>query len=130
VWGNAWDNPEGPGDNGIALGEEFSYTINVYKNTMYLTFETAKHGTVRFSKSLARNVDVNGKIDPDDNRHSYGGDSLYFKAGIYNQCSTKNQPGVWYAACAGTGDWAIDKANGDYAQATFSRLVVGPSTPE
>jgi len=44
--------------------------------------------------------------------------------GIYNQCSTKDAPGVWYAACPGTGDWATDKANGDYAQATFSRLVV------
>ena len=27
------------------------------------------------------------------------------------------------------GDWEEDKANGDYAQATFSKLVVGPSTP-
>ena len=54
---------------------------------------------------------------------------LYFKAGIYNQCSTKKGGGSWFAGCAGTGDWEEDKANGDYAQATFSKLVVGPSTP-
>ena len=129
VWGNLWDNPDDPGDKGIALGEEFSYTINVHKNTMYLTFESPKHNTVRFTKSLVSNVDAHGKVDPDDNRYSYGGDSLYFKAGIYNQCSTKNEPGFWSTACAGTGDWQTDKANGDYAQATFTRLVVGDSTP-
>ena len=128
VWGNAWDNPDDPGDKGIALGDEFSYTINVHKNAMYLTFESPTHGTVKYTKSLASNVDAGGKVDPDDNPYSYRGDSLYFKAGIYNQCSTQNKPGVWYAACAGTGDWATDKANGDYAQATFSRLVVGPGT--
>ena len=65
----------------------------------------------------------------DDNKYAYGGDSLYFKAGVYNQCSTSNQEGVWYAGCGGTGVWETDKANGDYAQATFSRLVVGDSTP-
>ena len=41
----------------------------------------------------------------------------------------KKGGGSWFAGCAGTGDWEEDKANGDYAQATFSKLVVGPSTP-
>ena len=73
-------------------------------------------------------IDANGRVDPLDNKYSYGGDSLYFKAGLYNQCSTKNAEGLWYAACGGTGDWDTDKANGDYAQATFSRLVAADST--
>jgi len=51
VWGFTWDNPGDPGDKGVALGEAFSYTINVYKNTMYLTFESPKHGTVRYKKT-------------------------------------------------------------------------------
>lgn len=129
VFGNTWENPADPGSRGIALGEEFSYTVNVHKNTMYLTFTNARQGTVRHSINLANNVDANGVVDADDNKYSYGGDSLYFKAGIYNQCSVKTDPGFWYAGCPGTGDWETDKANGNYAQARFSRLVVGDSTP-
>ncbi|MDA8708813.1 polysaccharide lyase family 7 protein [Hellea sp.] len=129
VWGNTWKTKTDPGAAGIALGEEFSYTINVHENTMYLTFTSPNHPTVTYVHSLVRNYDGYGKLDPLDNKFSYGGDSLYFKAGIYNQCSTKKGGGTWYAGCPGTGDWAVDKANGDYAQATFSKLTVGPSTP-
>ncbi len=102
--------------------------INVHRNTMYLTFGNERLGTVTYTKSLVSNVDAFGQVDPDDNEYSYGGDSLYFKAGIYNQCSTSDIEGFWYAACPGTGDCATDKADGNYAQATFSRLVQGPST--
>lgn len=128
VFGNSWENPADPGSQGIALGEEFSYTINVHKNTMHLTFSNDRLGTKTFTKSLVSQRDPFGKIIEDDNQYSYGGDTLYFKAGIYNQCSTTTGDGFWYAGCPGTGDWAVDKANGDYAQATFSRLVQGPST--
>lgn len=124
VFGNLWDNPEDPGEKGIKLGEEFSYTINVHKNTMYLTFSNERLGTVRQNASLVRGVNAK------DNPYSYGGDALYFKAGIYNQCSTSSKAGFWYAGCDGTGDWETDKANGDYAQATFSKLVLSESTPE
>ena len=127
VWGNTWENSEDPGAEGVLLGEEFSYTVNVHKNTMYLTFESPTKETVKYQINLANNVDAYGKVDPLDNVYSYGGDSLYFKAGVYNQCSTKKSSGFWSASCAGTGDWSIDKANGDYALATFSRLDVGDS---
>ena len=127
VFGFTWETPEDPGANGIALGEEFSYTINVHRNTMYLTFESERLGTVKYTKSLVHNVDAYGVVDAADNRFSYGGDSLYFKAGIYNQCSTSDADGFWYAACPGTGDWDTDKADGNYAQATFSKIVQGPS---
>jgi len=100
VWGNVWTNSEDPGSAGIALGQPLSYVVNVYEN-----------------------------VDLKDNPKGYAGDAHYFKAGLYNQCSTKNAPGVWYAACPGTGDWETDKANGDYAQATFSRLVVRDPKP-
>lgn len=130
VFGYDWKNDQDPGDKGIALNEEFSYTINVHRNTMYLTFSNERLGTVFFEKSLISNVDANGTVDTFDNPLSYGGDMLYFKAGNYNQCSTKKgSGGLWSAGCAGTGDWATDKANGDYSQATFSKLVVGDSTP-
>ncbi|GMN01872.1 polysaccharide lyase family 7 protein [Erythrobacter sp. MTPC3] len=123
VFGGNWETKDDPGDAGIKLGEEFSYTINVHENTMYLTFHNERLGTVEQSRSLVRGADAK------DNPYAYGGDSLYFKAGVYNQCSTKTGGGNWYAACAGTGDWGIDKANGDYAQATFTRIEVSDSTP-
>eukprot|EP00903_Cladosiphon_okamuranus_P002599 g2597.t1 len=127
VFGVTWDDPADPGANGIALGEPFSYTINVHRNTMYLTFENERHGTVEYTKSLVSQMDAYGNIDEADNRYSYGGDALYFKAGIYNQCSTSTAEGSWYAGCPGTGNWEEDKANGNYAQASFSRLELSPS---
>ena len=123
VFGGNWDTKEDPGENGIKLGEEFSYEINVHENTMYVTFHNDRLGTVTHGRSLVRGADAK------DNPYAYGGDSLYFKAGVYNQCSTKSGGGNWYAACAGTGDWETDKANGDYAQATFSRIELSSSTP-
>lgn len=127
VFGNTWENPNDPGAAGVALGEEFSYTINVHRNVMYLTFENDRHGEVTYVKSLISNKDAYGKIDEKDNKYSYGGDAMYFKAGAYNQCSPASKEGFWYAGCPGTGDWETDKANGDYAQVTFSRIEQGPS---
>lgn len=129
VFGFDWSNQSDPGELGIALGEEFSYSINVLKNTMYLTFHNERLGTKTFTKSLVSQLSADGTMDPLDNKYSYGGDSLYFKAGVYNQCSTQKGGGYWYAGCEGTGDWEVDKANGDYAQATFSKLEVGEATP-
>jgi len=127
VWGHLWDNPNDPSVSGIGLGEAFSYTVNVHKNTMYLTFESAGKPIVEHQINLTNNVDANGTVDLLDNRYSYGGDSLYFKAGAYNQCSVSTEPAFWAAGCGGTGDWAIDKANGDYVQVAFSKLEVGNS---
>lgn len=124
VFGNLWDNAEDPGEKGVPLGEEFSYTINVHKNMMYVTFSNERLGTVKQKISLVSGVNAK------DNKYSYGGDTLYFKAGAYNQCSTSSKSGFWYAGCAGTGDWETDKANGDYTQVSFSNLVVGDSTAE
>ena len=129
VWGMTWDHKDDPGSAGLALGEMFSYTVNVHENTMHLTFTHPDRPVVKYSINLANNIDAYGNVDALDNPYSYGGDMLYFKAGLYNQCSTKSGGGIWYAGCPGTGDWATDKVNGDYAQASFSKLVVGPSTP-
>jgi len=127
VWGYTWDVTTDPGSKGIELNEEFSYTVNVHENVMYLTFESAKQGTVKYEIDLSNNVDAYGNVDAKDNSGGYTGDQMYFKAGIYNQCSTKDQEGFWYAACPGEGVWSVDKANGNYAQSTFSKLVLSPS---
>jgi hypothetical protein len=127
VWGNTWENPAEPGDKGVALNEEFSYVINVYQDIMYLTFTSPRHETVKYEINLANNVDAKGKVDNKDHPYGYLGDALYFKAGAYNQCSSTDKPGSWYAACPGTGDWQKDKAAGDYASVTFTRLSFGAS---
>ena len=129
VWGNNWTNSEDPGSAGIPLGQPLSYVVNVYENVMSLEFSTEGKPTKTFKINLADGLDATGNVDPMDNPQGYTGDAQYFKAGIYNQCSTKDAPGIWYAACPGTGDWETDKANGDYAQATFSRLVVTDAKP-
>lgn len=128
VWGYTWENPSDPGQNGIALDESFSYTVNVHDDVMHLTFSAAGKKTVRYSINLANNIDAYGKLDPLDHKMGYTGDWHYFKAGAYNQCSTKDAPGGWYAACLGTGDWKTDKKNGDYTQVTFSKLKLSKST--
>lgn len=129
VWGNDWGNIGDPGATGIALGEDFSYTVNVFKNTMHLIFENEKQGKRTFKINLANNIDANGDVDLDDNVYSYGGDSLYFKAGVYNQCSTAMNAKSGRPGCDGSGDWDTDKANGDYVQASFSKLIVSDPTP-
>ncbi|MEL0631763.1 polysaccharide lyase family 7 protein [Pseudoalteromonas carrageenovora] len=128
VWGNTWENPNDPGDSGIALGEDFSYTVNVHGNLMHLTFSAKGKEDVNYSINLGNNVDAYGKVDEKDHPNGYAADWHYFKAGAYNQCSTKNAKGIWYPGCLGTGDWTTDKKNGDYAQVSFKKLVLSPST--
>ena len=131
VWGNTWDVKSDPGSSGVALDQEFSYSVNVYQNTMYLTFETADKKTVQYQINLSNNVDAHGKTDVKDLTQGYTHDTLYFKAGAYNQCSTRDTDGMWYPACQGTGNWNIDQANGDFVRVTFSKLVLSnPKNPE
>ncbi len=124
IWGNTWENPNDPKSSGIALGEEFNYTINVVGNIMRLTFSQKDKNTVTYDINLSNNIDAYGQVDEKDHSAGYSGDWLYFKAGAYNQCSTKDADGIWYAGCSGTGDWAIDKANGDYTSVSFSKLTL------
>lgn len=125
VWGNNWNNAEDPGERGIALGEAFNYNVNVHGNVMYLTFRTADPArTVTFEIDLSNNIDAHGNVDAKDNPGGYAGDSLYFKAGAYNQCSASDAESFRYPGCAGSGDWATDKANGDYVSVAFRRILL------
>lgn len=128
VFGYGWDDSRDPGDKGIALGEEFSYTVNVDGDIMHLVFENAAQGKVHHQINLANNVDAHGNIDEFDHPLGYLGEMLYFKAGAYNQCSTKVDPSFRYPGCPGTGDLKKDLADGNYTQVTFSKLTVGKPT--
>jgi len=116
VWGNTWENQEEPGEAGIALGEEFSYKVDVQGNMMNLTFETARHKTVTYA------IDLSKGYNEQDYPRGYAEDAFYFKAGAYGQCSVSDKHPVWGTGCAGTGDFEADKKTGDYNSVTFSKL--------
>lgn len=61
------------GDEGIALGEKFSYRINVKGNTLTVT-------VMREGKK-----DVQQVVDMSKSGYDKGGKYMYFKAGVYNQ---------------------------------------------
>lgn len=61
------------GDQGIALGETFSYRIDVKGNTMTVTL-------MREGKD-----DVVQVVDMSESGYDQGGRYMYFKAGVYNQ---------------------------------------------
>ncbi|CAH0528894.1 polysaccharide lyase family 7 protein [Vibrio hippocampi] len=61
------------GDQGIALGEKFSYRIEVVGNTMTVTL------------SREGKDDVTQVVDMSESGYDQGGRYMYFKAGVYNQ---------------------------------------------
>jgi len=145
VWGynfsdvgtSATEYPKEPED-GIALGEEFSYEVNVYKGIMYLTFTSKNHKTVRFTKSLIQsefatkddipeqvlkvyaNREKGGGVERDE---AYAGELNYFKQGCYNQANPKSTKSETY-----NGDIAKQYANGSYAEVWFKEGTLGSGT--
>ena len=135
------DYPEEPKD-GIELGEEFSYEINVYEGIMYLTFTSEGHETKTFTKNLiqstyttkadipqqTQNLFVPIGQDGVERKNAYSGELNYFKQGAYNQTNGKDPKKniVW---CAGAetydGDIAKQYANGSYTEIWFKEATVG-----
>lgn len=133
--------PAEPTD-GIKLGEEFSYTINVYQGIMYLTFSSPGHDTVRFTKNLIASEYSSKAAIPEQTQNlfapigqdgieretAYAGELMYFKQGAYNQTNGKDPESnmVW---CSGAdtydGDIAKQYANGDYTEIWFRAATVG-----
>ncbi len=153
VWGNdmsvigatATSYPEEPKD-GIALGEEFSYEINVYKGIMHLTFSSDGHETVKFTKNLlesdfTKNSDIPEQIrtlyasigrDGVERENAYAGEIQYFKQGAYNQTNGKNPEDnmVWSTGSETYGgDIAKQYENGCYTEVWFKEATVGAGTP-
>lgn len=129
VWGNTWDNRNDPKDQGISLDEEFSYSVNIYKNIMYLEFTSKNQPTIKYEINLADNVDAYGKIDRKDNPLGYAQEWMYFRVGAYNQCNSNNERSFWNPGCHATGDWKKDFSRGNYAQVTFSELTLSKPSP-
>ena len=150
VWGNDMsvvgkskdDFPAEPSD-GLELGEEFYYEINVYKGIMYLTFKCENHETKTFTKNLIASEYVNKADMPEqvkkifvpigqdgtERKEAYAGELNYFKQGAYNQTNGKDPKKnmVW---CAGAetynGDIKKQYENGCYTEVWFRDAEVGP----
>lgn len=152
VWGynmsvvgtGANDAPAEPVD-GIELGEEFSYEINVYEGIMYLTFKSDNHDTKTFTKNLISSEYVNKSDLPEQTKKmfvpigkdgteratAYKGELNYFKQGAYNQTNGKSPETnkVWYAGAETYGgNIAQQYENGCYTEVWFRAATVGPGT--
>ncbi len=145
VGADANSYPAEPKD-GIELGEEFSYEVNVHKGIMYLTFTSEGHETKTFTKNLIKSeyttkADIPEQVqklffplgqDGVERANAYAGELNYFKQGAYNQTNGKDPEKnmVW---CTGAetygGDIAKQYANGSYTEVWFLEATVGPSTP-
>ena len=136
--------PEEPKD-GIELGEEFSYQINVYEGIMYLTFTSEGHKTINFTKNLIKSDFTTKKDIPQqivelfvpigrdgvERDSAYAGELQYFKQGAYNQTNGKAPETnmIWSTgADIYEGDIAKQYQNGDYTEVWFRAATVGAGT--
>jgi len=143
VWGHDFsvvvdeegDFPEEPAD-GIELGEEFSYEIEVRDGMMYLTFTSEGHQSKTFSKSLIASEyttreDIPAQVqklfvpigqDGVERPEAYAKEGLFFKLGCYNQTNGK-APEVNQVWCSGAeiydGDIQKQYATENYAEVWF-----------
>ena len=136
VWGHDFsvvglsptEYPKEPED-GIELGEEFTYEVNVKDGVMYLTFTSDNHKKVQFTKSLIKSEFAKKTSIPEQVKKVYknktkgGGVELekaysgvlnYFKQGAYNQANPKSTKSEVYG-----GDITKQYSNGSYAEVWF-----------
>ncbi len=153
VWGDDMANigsspneyPAEPKD-GIKLGEEWSYEINVYEGIMTVNFSSEGHESKTFTKNLIKSEYTEKSHIPDQTKklfvpmgqdgverpEGFAGEDMYFKQGSYNQTNGKD-PSKNMVWCTGAevygGDIQKQYANGDYAEVWFSKATVGPGKP-
>lgn len=145
VWGNDFtavgkkENtyPTEPTD-GIMLGEEFSYKIEVKDGVMYLTFTSEGHETKTFTKNLiaseyttkdaipeqTENLFVSIGQDGIERANAYSDEGLFFKLGAYNQTNGKS-PKVNKLWCSGAetfgGDIQKQYETGNFTEVWFTK---------
>jgi len=127
--------PEEPKD-GMALGEEFSYEIEVKDGIMHLKFTSEAHPTRTFTKNLIESeyktkADIPEQTqklfvpigqDGVERKNAYAGEGCFFKLGSYNQTNGKS-PEINKNWCSGAethgGDVKKQYADGNYAEVWF-----------
>ena len=133
-------DPEEPED-GIELGEKFSYEIEVKDGYMHLTFSSEGHDTKTFTKNLidseyttkadipiqTQSLFVPIGQDGVERPNAYAEEGLFFKLGSYNQTNGKS-PDVNQNWCSGadTYDGDIQKQydTGNYAEVWFKEASI------
>ena len=154
VWGYDWSvvgttpdtYPEEPAD-GIELGEEFSYEVNVYDGTMYLTFASEGHSTQTFVKDLTTSeytayANIPAQVhtvfestgqDGVETENAYAGELQYFKQGAYNQTNGKDPSGnmIWSTGAETYGGSLSEQyTQGSYTEVWFREATLGPGTAQ
>lgn len=134
------DYPAEPKE-GIKLGEEFSYVVDVRDGIMYLTFDSKGHETKTFTKSLIESeyttdADIPQQIrdlyaeigrDGTEQTRGYAGEQQFFKQGAYNQTNGRspNTNMVWSTGSnTYQGDVDQQYANGSYTEVWFRESSV------
>ena len=123
-------------EDGIELGEEFSYEIMVKEGIMHLKFSSDGHETKTFTKNLIQSeyttsADMPVQVrklfvpigqDGVEREAAYSGEGLFFKLGCYNQTNGKSpEENKNWCSGAETHDGDIQKqyADGNYAEVWF-----------
>ena len=145
VTGTAPDAYPAEPEDGIELGEEFSYEVNVHEGIMYLTFKSEGHETRTFTKDLLNSEYVTKSAIPEqivnlysvigrdgtERANAYEGELQYFKQGAYNQTNGRDPETnmVWSPGSA-TFDGDVEKqyANGSFVEVWFRESSIGPGT--
>jgi hypothetical protein len=152
VWGYDWSvvgsglttYPEEPVD-GIELGEEFSYEINVYDGVMYLSFTSEGHPSRTFTKDLISSdytdySDIPQQVltvfsstgqDGTEQSNAYAGELQYFKQGAYNQTKAQApEENIDSSTGSKTVNSNIAKqySNGCFTEVWFKEATVGSGT--
>lgn len=127
--------PEEPKD-GIALGEEFSYEIEVKDGIMNLKFTSEGHETKTFTKNIIVSEYTTKADIPEQTKklfvpigqdgverpEAYAGEGCFFKLGNYNQTNGKS-PEINKNWCSGAethgGDVQKQYADGNYTEVWF-----------
>ena len=135
--------PEEP-KGGIAIGEEFSYEIEVKNGIMSLKFISKGHETKTFTKNLiiseytttddipeqTQKLFVPLGQDGVERNNAYAKEGLFFKLGSYNQTNGKS-PEVNKNWCSGAethgGDIKKQYKDGNYAEVWFKIVSISVS---
>lgn len=141
VVGSGPNTPPSEPADGVALGEEFGYTIHVSGGVMHVSFEREGYEPRTFSKSLVSSAYAPGSETPQqvlsvfastgqdgaERASAYAGERQYFKQGAYNQANGKD-PGdnrVWNTGSETYGGRLDEQyARGSYAEVWFRAATV------
>lgn len=144
VVGEESDSYPAEPEDGIELGEEFHYEVNVYEGIMYLTFTSEGHEPKSFTKNLISTdyltkadipqqiIDLYSVIGRDgtEKPDAYTGERQFFKQGAYNQTNGRvpETNMVWSTGSETyEGDLYLQYENGSYTEVWFRESSVGPA---